>query len=53
MKNSIKLSEKSEDLPVESNSTWLNPGIRTKEQLKNWILTKLGYPLLTVELTDS
>ena len=54
MKDAIKRHDiKTDDLPVEPNSTWLNPGIRTEKQLKDWILTKLGYPLLTVELTES
>ena len=54
MKNVIKRNDlKTDDLSVESKSTWLNPGIKTEKQLKDWILTKLGYPLLTVELTDS
>jgi len=54
MKDAIKRHDiKTDDLPVEPNSTWLNPGIRTQQQLKDWILTKLGYPLLTVELTES
>ena len=54
MNDAIKRHDiKTDDLPVEPNSTWLNPGIRTEKQLKDWILTKLGYPLLTVELTES
>jgi len=27
--------------------------ITTAEQLRNWILTELGYPLITIELTES
>ena len=54
MRNAIKRNDiENKDLKVNPESTWLNPGIRTIEQLKDWILTKLGYPLLTVELTDS
>jgi hypothetical protein len=54
MRNAIKRNDiENKDLDVNPESTWLNPGIRTIEQLKDWILTKLGYPLLTVELTDS
>lgn len=39
---------------VQTNpaSTWLNPGIKTIEQLKDWVYIKLGAPLLRVELTD-
>lgn len=54
MKNAVRRQpSKNSDLPVEPNSTWLNPGINDIQQLKDWILTKLGYPLVTVELTDS
>lgn len=41
------------DLYVNPESTWLNPGIKNIKQLKDWVLTKLGYPLVHVELTDS
>lgn len=54
MKNAIKRHDiKNDDLKVEPDSTWLNPGIKNIQQLKDWILTKLGYPLVSVELTDS
>lgn len=53
MKNAVKRHDiKTDDVKVEPNSTWLNPGIRTIEQLKDWVYTSLGYPLVTVELTD-
>lgn len=41
------------DLYVNPESTFINPGIKTEKQLKDWVLTKLGYPLVHVELTDS
>lgn len=54
MRNAIKRHDiKTDDLNVNPDSTWLNPGIKNIEQLKDWVLTKLGYPLITVELTDS
>lgn len=54
MRNAIKRHDiKTDDLKVDPDSTWLNPGIKNIEQLKDWVLTKLGYPLITVELTDS
>ena len=40
------------DVATNPDSTWLNPGIKTIEQLKDWVYIKLGAPLLTVELTD-
>ena len=48
-----KNSQKSLDLDVKPDSTWLNHGIKSIEDVKNWILTQCGYPILTVELTDS
>jgi len=33
-------------------STYLNFAIQTKEEMKQWILTMLGDPLITVELSD-
>jgi len=54
MKNAIKRNDiKTDDLHVEPESTWLEPGIKNIQQLKDWVLTSLGYPLVTVELTDS
>jgi hypothetical protein len=36
-----------------SRVTYTNHKITTVEDLRNWILTELGYPLITVELTES
>lgn len=52
MKNAVKRSTKEQLEHIDPNSTWLNPGIKSLDQLKSWILVKLGSPLLTVELTD-
>ena len=41
-----------DDLHINPNSTWINPGVKTLQQLKDWIFISLGYPLVTVELTD-
>lgn len=37
---------------VRPGSTFLHPGIRTLKELKDWVLIKLGWPTVTVELTD-
>ncbi len=37
---------------VRPESTYLHPGIHTLKELKDWVLIKLGWPTLTVELTD-
>lgn len=53
MKNAVKRHDvKNESPKIEAKSTWLNPGIKTIEQLKDWVYVSLGYPLVTVELTD-
>ena len=51
MKNSVK-KPKDQLEKIKAESTWLNEGIKTLDQLKSWILIKLGAPTLTVELTD-
>ena len=40
------------DLCTDPKNTWLNPTIRSLKELKDWVLLKLGAPLITVELTD-
>jgi hypothetical protein len=50
MKNAVK--EKPE-IKINHDTTWLNQKIDTLEKVKDWILTKLGYPLITVELNDN
>ncbi len=42
-----------DEVHINPNSTWINPGIKTLEQLKDWVLTKLGYPLVSIELTEN
>ena len=49
MKNAVK--EKSE-IKINPNDTWLNHGIKTLDDVKNWILCAMGHPLVTVELND-
>lgn len=46
MNEDIKLDTKAE-------STWLDPAIKAKAQLIDWILTMLGAPLITVELEEN
>jgi len=36
-----------------ARATYINNKITTVEGLRTWILTELGYPLITVELTES
>lgn len=37
---------------VQAESTFMHPAIDTKKELIDWVLTNLGYPLITVELTE-
>ena len=50
MKNAVK--EKPE-IHIDPNDTWLNQKIDTLEKVKDWILTQLGHPLVTIELDDN
>ena len=50
MKNAIKQKPK---IKIDPNDTWLNQKIDTLEKVKDWILTKLGHPLNTIELDDN
>ena len=50
MKNAVKIDKP--EIQIDPNDTWLNQKIDTLDKVKNWILTQLGYPLVTVELTD-
>lgn len=36
----------------KSAMTYINQKIRTRQQLKDWMSRQLGYPLISVELTD-
>lgn len=47
-------SKKSEkEFNIDPYSTWLHPGTSEFEQVKQWIITSLGYPSTTIEITDS
>lgn len=54
MKNAVKEKrhQETDEVHIQPESTYLNPGIKTLKQLKDWALIRLGYPILTVELTD-
>ena len=51
MKNAIKNDKP--PIKIDPNDTWLNQKIDTLQKVKDWILTSLGYPLLTIELDDN
>lgn len=39
-------------IKIKANSSFVDPAVKSLKQLKEWILISLGYPLITVELTD-
>ena len=42
MKDAVK---EEKPIYINPNDTWLNQKIDTLDKVKEWILTKLGYPL--------
>lgn len=49
----LKDYPKYEEVDVQSKSTFLHPAIKAKRELIDWVLTMLGYPLITVELREN
>ena len=44
---------KYEEAHVDADGTFLHPAIKSKHELKDWCLSMLGYPLVTVELQEN
>ena len=42
-----------EQTTVKAENTYMHPAIDSKKELVDWVLTMLGHPLVTVELTES
>lgn len=49
----LKNYPKYEEANVQPDATFLHPAIKSKHELKDWVLNMLGYPQVTVELTES
>ena len=49
----LKDYPKYEEAHVNHKSTFLHPAIKSKRELIDWVMTMLGYPLVTVELRDN
>ena len=49
----LKDYPKQEEVKVDHKSTFLHPAIKAKRELIDWVLTMLGYPLVTVELREN
>jgi hypothetical protein len=41
------------DFDIRVESTWLNPQTKSRKDIIEWILTNMGFPIVTVELTES
>ena len=41
-----------DEVKIKAESSFIDPAVKSLKQLKDWILTMLGYPLVTVELND-
>lgn len=41
-----------EEVKIKAEASYVDPAVRSLKQLKEWILISLGYPLVTVELTE-
>ena len=48
----LKDFPKCENIMVDDKSTFMNPAIKSKRNLIDWVLAMLGYPLVTVELAE-
>lgn len=44
--------DESGEIYTKAESSYIDPAVSSKKQLKDWIFLSLGYPLVTVELTD-
>ena len=42
-----------DDVQIKAESSFIDPAVKSLVGLKDWILTMLGYPLVTVELNDN
>lgn len=49
----LKDYPKYEEAHVDDKSTFLHPAIKSKHELIDWVLSMLGYPLVTVELREN
>lgn len=45
--------ELNDEISIKAESSFIDPAVKSLSQLKEWILTMLGYPLVTVELNDA
>lgn len=41
-----------DEVRAKAESSYIDPAVKSLKQLKDWVFISLGYPLVTVELTD-
>lgn len=44
---------KYEEVHVDDKSTFLHPAMKSKHELIDWVMSMLGYPLVTIELREN
>ena len=49
----MKNYPKYEEARVDDRSTFLHPAIKSKKELIDWVMSMLGYPLVTIELMEN
>ena len=49
----LKDYPKYEEAHVDDKSTFLHPAIKSKQELIDWVMTMMGYPLVTIELRQN
>lgn len=49
----LKDYPKYEEPHVDDKSTFLHPAIKSKHELIDWVMTMMGYPLVTIELREN
>ena len=49
----LKDYPKYEEVHVDDKSTFLHPAMTSKHELIDWVMSMLGYPLVTIELREN
>lgn len=49
----LKDYPKYEEAHVDDESTFLHPAIKSKRELIDWVMSMMGYPLVTIELREN
>ena len=49
----LKDYPKYEEVKVDHESTFLHPAMKSKQELIDWVMSMMGYPLVTIELREN